>query len=233
MISYKYPSAETEEEISWYENWIALYKILAGASVAVVGGFDAGVDIKEAEKRNFVIHINQHFIRRMCRVDGLYQAAAEPIEFEGFDDKWFMPAFLLYGLEGGYKQEYANYAKRKELIHFPVSAQQHLNCSPSGAFFQWSNVAAWQMGAKPFTGMLAVYHLAMFPVTEIFITGMDFHMSSDAEDPRGKKQTWQMGSGEIVTRRGPHAIEPQLEWLREYARQDGRIEVDDYLAGML
>ena len=209
---------------------VKLYEFLYGRSVVLVGGKD-NYDENILNSADVVVRVNQHWVRQGGRCEGLYCAACDPLTLDLFK---FPPVFMCYRVTGMYARHYQEYCLKHRLITVPYQNERYDGASPYGAEFEWTNIFGHEANCKPFTGTLAIRHLASFPIRSLYITGMDFHIHSFDLDENNEQtkvvEVHEREGEEIVTRkvlaRGPHMIQPQIDWLRRYMKCDKRISVD-------
>lgn len=193
---------------------LKLFYTLQGKTVCVIGGYDA-ISAEMAEAADVVVRINQHWRRQGGRIDGMYMATCDP-----FTPPAKPPIFMAYRITGVYMRQYQLYCIEHGVIQVPFQNELYAGVSPLGPEYEWTNVLNKRIGAKPFTGMLAIAHLLSFPVKAVYVTGMDFYQKCQGFE------TLETLDGGTIRKRDAHVLDPQMAWLKQLAAEDARLYID-------
>ena len=193
-----------------------LRQLLYNKSVAIVGGHDS-IDWQRVNECDLVCRINYHWQRQGGRFDIHYTGAC--------DQKPSFPhhlnGYVAYSLECRYSEDYANYTRAEKLQTAPFLRDSYCKPNPHGPEFEWLNSFSNELNTKPFTGFVAIRQITNNPVNRVFVTGMTLY--------DGEAQTVKTTTGLELLRRGPHMIQPHVEYLKFLHRSDPRVKFDSEL----
>ena len=82
------------------------------------------------------------------------------------------------------------------------------------------------MGTRPNTGIVAILDLIKYSISELYITGFTFFKGGYAKGYRDKDEK---GVMDYMAIHGNHKQEPQMNYMKEIFKNDGRITMDDAL----
>lgn len=144
-------------------------KFVQGKTVAIIGGGKT-IDQEAADQADIVVRINNHWLTQKGRCDVVYSAMAEnPRGIVNAPDLKFFFAdrrgraysnLLMAGLE------------QKGITTDTYQTVQREGAHPNE---KWLQLLLRTFQCKPFTGVLAMAHVATLGAKSVFLTGMDFY----------------------------------------------------------
>jgi hypothetical protein len=188
-------------------------EVFYNKTIAIVGGAP-GYDDEEAEERDLIIRINNHWSRSGGRADAIYSTATEPLTTT--PDEPLL--YLAYDSAGEQAAQHDQWSRRYTLGAMTYTNRIYGLPNPIGPECEWLNQFNRELGCEAFTGMLALRHIQMMPVKEIYLTGFTFYMDSERRVPY---------------MRDPHLIGPHIEWLARQRKYDMRLSMDEELGRII
>lgn len=193
---------------------VAFAEYLNGKRVAVVGGL--GDSIEDLSDYDVIVRINSHYIRQGGRCDVLYHSCAGDINLSAYEDGtadkfhndtrfvFLNGIYQLFGSTAGGLGTLRGYFSARNAhidTYIHVNAQafaliKELNPLPRKHWWVKDFCLRWHV--YPFTGVLALYHLTLYPCAEIYVTGMNLYQA-----PTTQRESIRA-----------HYISPQVKFLR-------------------
>jgi len=193
-----------------YNSDLLIREALRGLKIKVVGGAEYWDKVKDAD---FVVRINQHYLRQGGRVNALYVGPGL--------DTWELdchPSFIAYsGAHVNYTSKWFKLCTDIRATDYRYYSLASKQANPFGVDAQWCNTLNHELGTNPLTGIIAIAHLLTLPIASLHITGFTFYASGS----------------EIPLMRDSHHLVSQFEWLKARAKFDTRITLDDQLKELM
>ena len=202
--------------------------LLWDKSVTIVGGREIDEEERcKVESYDLIVRINNHWERngpnnntgRYPRTNILYwcgapffKAPLNELRRAGFRFACMHSGGRSHMLASWMKElgiPYITYDHEK----LTCKAGAHKVLEPKDKWFEtWKR----KYDLHPLTGVIAIRHISLFPVRELYVTGMDFYGVKKYEEK------W-----------GGHVIGPHKDYLRDLAQLDDRVKYSDILKGAL
>lgn len=165
---------------------------LENKRVALVGG-SQNLDIEKVKKYDVVIHLNSHnYLRHQSCFGNEMPAHVFYDNGNNYNVDFFnylnafgcAPKFAFFSpLHYGSLPIYCAYRNFGTKLDW-IFSTEFLGRNPFGYRYEWANAFLAQLDTLPFLGMLAMQHLLLHPVSEIFVCGMDFYKGEAKRDDR-------------------------------------------------
>lgn len=197
-------------------------KYVTGREVVVVGGADKAItlDIRHAD---IVVRINNHWLRQGGGCDVLYHTIKSPhISIEDlWADKEFAPSFFMMNavddafeiglIKTPTRMKAINWCSENNVETGSFVQNMYGDCNPYDYTLDWLPQLHQKYNAVLFTGLIAVAHMARYPVSTLTVTGMNFYIDSDTNPDRNQ---------------GLHNVRGNIQFLRDLEAQDSRVFLD-------
>lgn len=195
---------------------------LDNKNVVIVGGASECVDLEMIENADLVVRVNDHWRKQRGRCDILYASGVLPLMIvmgaEPLEPDWVMFNFNLTLEDLPEQEQFCRWADHNAVSYDRFYQCQFRDLNPRGPGYEWANILYKRINTMPFTGIMAAYHLSLFPVRAIGLTGFSFY---------------QTPSGVIPHNRGPHNLRAQVLLLQTMFGTDARLYCDRTLADIL
>ena len=188
-----------------------IFEQLYKKDVALIGGAPSA-DLFEAEKADFIVYVNNHWLKYHGRIDAAYMCSAELPSFPVEE-----LLFLAFARTGGHGKEIESICKDKNVPYLKFAQGMYKGANPYGPECEWINSFSWELGTHPFTGAIAMKHLLSFPIKSLYVTGFTF---------------WEK-DGVVPRLREPHLVVPNMEYFIRTYETNQVVEFDANLLDVL
>lgn len=196
-----------------------LLEILQGKRVALVGGAQPDFCAGDYLQADLVVHVNNHWLRHRGRIEALYHNCNRDVPIEELDAEGFPWDALQFVIGNRTQCGHRKLAKRLEeigVLYIDPSHDEFGGPNPFGPEHEWLNDFRKRLQCHPLMGVIAAYHLLIYPIDRLFLTGFTFYHE------RGR------GAG-FPAQINAHQIMPQVNWLRSVMVEDNRVRLDAIL----
>lgn len=188
---------------------IDLQSFFRNKSVALIGGADSAItaELQRCSQADLIISVHNH----------AYVSNLSPhIIFSGWVAPELTPLVRLCVINIANPESH-NHMKACAVAGAAVVAwdsQEYKGVNPNGPNFEWSNVLAKEINARPLTGIAALRWLLTMPVREVFVTGLTCY---------GRMLD---GCAEFPQRVHSHRLSRQIDYLEKLPLLDARVTYD-------